>query len=57
MRQLTSLLGISKPAADRITHHLGPMCALRPRKRFAKDTVLIADGTLAPTRGIAAPVR
>lgn len=26
------------------------MLALQPRKRFAKDTVLIVDGTLTPTR-------
>ncbi len=26
------------------------MLALQPRKRFAKDTVLIVDGTLVPTR-------
>ncbi|MBB4789564.1 hypothetical protein BJY54_000176 [Streptomyces nodosus] len=26
------------------------MLALQPRKRFAKDTVPIVDGTLAPTR-------
>ncbi len=30
--------------------NLGPMFALQPRKRFAKDTVLIVDGTLVPTR-------
>ncbi len=26
------------------------MLALQPRKRFAKGTVLIVDGTLVPTR-------
>lgn len=26
------------------------MLALQPRKRYAKDTVLIVDGTLVPTR-------
>ncbi len=26
------------------------MLALQPRKRFAKDTVLIVDGTAVPTR-------
>lgn len=26
------------------------MFALQPRKRFAKDTALIVDGTLVPTR-------
>ncbi|MFF9090788.1 transposase family protein [Streptomyces sp. NPDC014991] len=50
MRQLAPLFGVSKSAADRIIDHLGPMIALQPRKRFAKDTVLIVDGTLVPTR-------
>ncbi|MEE1671580.1 transposase [Streptomyces sp. WAC07094] len=50
MRQLALLFGVSKSAADRIIDHLGPMLALQPRKRFAKDTVLIVDGTLVPTR-------
>lgn len=50
MRQLAPLFGVSKSAADRIIDHLGPMLALRPRKRFAKDAVLIVDGTLVPTR-------
>ncbi len=50
MRQLALLSGVSKSAADRIIDHLGPMLALQPRKRFAKDTVLIVDGTLVPTR-------
>lgn len=50
MRQLAPLFGVSKSAADRIIHHLGPILALRPRKRFAKDTVLIVDGILVPTR-------
>ncbi|MFF9580299.1 transposase [Streptomyces rubiginosohelvolus] len=50
MRQLAPLFGVSKSAADRIIDHLGPMLALRPRKRLAKDTVLIVDGTLVPTR-------
>src|SRR4029079_12318887 len=36
-------------AADRIIGHLGPLLALQPRRRFAKDTVLIVDGTLVPT--------
>ncbi|WP_411139887.1 transposase [Streptomyces sp. x-80] len=49
MRQLAPLFGVSKSAADRIIDHLGPMLALQPRRRFAKDTVLIADGTLVPT--------
>ncbi|MFE5558101.1 transposase [Streptomyces sp. NPDC056544] len=50
MRQLAPLFGVSKSAADRIIDHLGSMLALQPRKRFAKDTVLIVDGTLVPTR-------
>ncbi|WP_438699367.1 transposase [Streptomyces antarcticus] len=50
MRQLAPLFGVSKSAADRIIDHLGPMFALQPRKRFAKDSVLIVDGTLVPTR-------
>ncbi|WP_435880269.1 transposase [Streptomyces zaomyceticus] len=51
MRQLAPLFGVSKSAADRIIGHLAPMLALQPRKRFTKDTVLIVDGTLVPTRG------
>ncbi|MFB7958112.1 transposase family protein, partial [Streptomyces sp. NPDC056045] len=50
MRQLAPLFGVSRSAADRIIDHLGPMLAIRPRKRFTKDTVLIVDGTLVPTR-------
>ncbi len=50
MRQLAPLFGISKSAADRIIYHLGPLLALQPRRRFARDAVLIVDGTLAPTR-------
>lgn len=50
MRQLAPLFGVSKSAADRIIDHLGPMLALQPRERFAKDAVLIVDGTLVPTR-------
>ncbi|MFE2554407.1 transposase [Streptomyces sp. NPDC059355] len=50
MRRLAPLFGVSRSAADRIIDHLGPMLALQPRKRFTKDTVLIVDGTLVPTR-------
>ncbi|GAA3661204.1 transposase [Streptomyces fenghuangensis] len=50
MRQLGPLFGVSKSAAGRIIDHLGPILALQPRKRFAKGTVLIVDGTLVPTR-------
>lgn len=57
LRQLAPLFGVSKSAADRIIDDLGPKLALRPRKRFAPDTVLIVDGTLVPTRDreVAAP--
>ncbi|AUA09728.1 transposase [Streptomyces sp. SID8382] len=50
LRQLAPLFGVSKSAADRIIDHLGPILALQPRHRFRKDTVLIVDGTLVPTR-------
>lgn len=50
LRQLAPLFGVSKSAADRIIDHLGPKLALQPRTRFAKDTVLIVDGTFVPTR-------
>lgn len=50
LRQLAPLFGVSKSAADRIINHLGPRLAIQPRQRFAKDTVLIVDGTLVPTR-------
>ncbi|WP_394436093.1 transposase [Streptomyces sp. SGAir0957] len=50
MRQMAPLFGISKSAANRIIDHVGPMFALQSRKRFAKDAVLIVDGTLVPTR-------
>jgi hypothetical protein len=57
LRQPAPLFGISKSAADRIIAHLGPALALQPRRRFRKDTVLIVDGTLVPTRdrAVAAP--
>lgn len=50
MRQLAPLFGISKSSADRVIDHLGPILALQPRRRFARDAVLIVDGTLVPTR-------
>lgn len=34
LRELAPLFGVSKSAADRIVDHLGPLLALRPRKRF-----------------------
>ncbi len=57
LRQLVPLFGISKSAADRIVTHLGPLLAIRARKRFRKDAVLIVgailvavDATLVSTR-------
>jgi hypothetical protein len=50
MRQLAPLFGVSKSAADRIIDQLGPLLALQPRRRFAKDAVFIVDGILVPTR-------
>lgn len=50
LRQLAPLFGISKSAAGRVIDHIGPLLALKPRRRFRKDTVLIVDGTLVPTR-------
>lgn len=50
LRQLAPLFGVSKSAADRIIDHVGPLLALKPRRRFRKDAVLIVDGTLVPTR-------
>ncbi|MGW1494357.1 transposase [Streptomyces sp. NPDC002402] len=50
MRQLAPLFGVSKSAADRAIDDFGPRLALHPRQRFAKDAVLIVDGTLVPTR-------
>ena len=50
LRQLAPLFGISKSSADRIIGHIGPLLALKQRQRFHAGTMLIADGTLAPTR-------
>jgi hypothetical protein len=50
LRQLAPLCGISKSAAHRIIDSLGPSLALQPRRRFRRDSVLIVDGTLVPTR-------
>ncbi|MER8098648.1 transposase [Streptomyces goshikiensis] len=50
LRQLAPLFGVSKSAADRIIGHVGPLLALQQRQRFRRDTVLIVDGTLVPTR-------
>ncbi len=40
-----------KSAAGRITGRFGPLFALRPRKRFRTDAVLIVDGAPVPTHG------
>ena len=50
LRQLAPLFGVSKSAADRIIDHTAPLLALQQRRRYRKDTVLIVDGTLVPTR-------
>lgn len=50
LRQLAPLFGISKSSADRIIDHTGPQLALKQRQRLRRDTVLIVDGTLVPTR-------
>ena len=50
LRQLAPLFGVSKSAADRIIDHIGPLLALKQRRRYRRDTVLIVDGTLVPTR-------
>ncbi|MCL6289186.1 transposase [Streptomyces sp. ID03-2B] len=50
MRQLAPLFGVSKSSANQIIDNLGLRLALQPRKRFAKYTMLIVDGTLVPTR-------
>lgn len=50
LRQLAPLFGLSKSAADRIVGQLGPLLALRQRKRFRKQTVLIVDGIMVTTR-------
>ncbi|GAB7036058.1 hypothetical protein JCM4914_75190 [Streptomyces platensis subsp. malvinus] len=50
LRQLAPLFRVSKSAADRIIDDLGPALALQQRKRFRRDTVLIVDDTLVPTR-------
>ena len=50
LRQLAPLFGVSKSAADRIIDYTAPLLALQQRRRYRKDTVLIVDGTLVPTR-------
>ncbi|SHN31412.1 Helix-turn-helix of DDE superfamily endonuclease [Streptomyces yunnanensis] len=50
LHQLAPLFDVSKSTAGRVINRLGPLLALRPRERFAKDTMLIIDGPLVPTR-------
>lgn len=50
LRQLGPLFGVSKSAADRIVGRLAPLLALLPRRRLRRDTVLIMDSVLIPTR-------
>ncbi|GAP51758.1 transposase [Streptomyces azureus] len=50
MRQLAPLFGVSKSTADRVIDDMSPFLALDLRQQFRKDTVLIVDGTLVPTR-------
>jgi len=49
LRRLDPLSGVKSPVS-RVIDHLGRKLALEPRKRFAKDAVLIVEGTLLPTR-------
>jgi len=49
-RQVALLSGISKPAANRVVDHPAPLPALAPvTRRHSPDTVLIVEGTVAPT--------
>lgn len=50
LRQVAPLFGISKSAADRVLDHLAPLLAIPPARRPRRDTVLIVDGALVPTR-------
>ncbi len=50
LRQLAPLFGVSESAVDWIIDHTAPLLALTPRMRCRRDTVLIVDGTLVPTR-------
>src|SRR3954449_7240040 len=50
MRQLGPLFGISHSAVHRVIDTLGPLLALAPVRRRAREQVAIVDGTLVPTR-------
>lgn len=47
MCQLAPLFGVSRSAADRSIDHLG-RCSRSSHVLFAKDTMLIVDGTVVP---------
>src|SRR3954451_17894797 len=57
MRQIGPLFGISHSAVHRVIDTLGPLLALAPGRRRAREHVAIVDGTLVPTRDhrLAAP--
>ncbi|OJF11299.1 transposase [Couchioplanes caeruleus subsp. caeruleus] len=57
MRQLGPLFGISHSAVHRALDTVGPLLAMTPSRRRAKEQVVIVDGTLIPTRDhrLAAP--
>ncbi len=46
-RQLAPLFGVSKYAAGRIIDHVGPMLALKSRRRFRRGTVRTRNAALA----------
>lgn len=50
LRQFAPLFAASNSAADRIIDHTGPLLALKQPRRYRRDTVLIVDGALVPTR-------
>ena len=57
LRQVAPLFGVSKSAAGRVVEHLARYLVLAAVEgRHPSDTVLIVDGTLAPThdRGVSA---
>ncbi len=50
LRQVAPLFRASKSAADRVLDHLAALSAISPVRRPQRDTVLIVDGTMVPTR-------
>jgi hypothetical protein len=55
MHQIGPLFGISHAAAHRMIDTIGPLLALAPVRNRRADSVAIVDGTLVPTRDLAAP--